>query len=352
MTTRTRRLLFLASTAIALVAWPGAGPPRAPSPRVVWKGPVAEISAAAARAQRDRQAADHLFASRHLRDARQQYRALIERHAASGDPGVGEEVAKARFRLAATLAAKRDFEAARRAYQAVVADYRGVGERDLRLGATLVERAEFEQAVCLAALGKRKAAGEAFLRFVSEHPTSGLIYAAARRANELGGAGTADRAAAALNTAAVAYDRAQRAAKRQAALCGPKALAAVCRAHGVKASASRLAAVAGTDEAGTTLAGLARAARAQGLSATGVQASPETMARLPRPLLVLARGGHYLVLTRVAAGRARLEDPSLPGCWADVAVADLPMVTDGYALVVARGQPDALIAAARKGGAR
>lgn len=351
-TVRTRKTMLLAAAIVAAWLWAGVGSPRG-QPRLMWSGPKAESNPVAARAEGSRQAADRLFASRRAHEAGEAYRAMIERYVDARDPAVGEEVAKARFRLAATVAAKRDFEAARRAYRDVWLHYRGTSERDLRTGTTLVERAEFEEAVCTGALGEREQAAEAFSQFIDDHPTSGLIYAAARRAADLGGARAAHRAAEALDTAAVAYDRAQRESRREAALCGPKALAAVCRAHGVSSTVARLAGLAGTDKAGTTLAGLARAAHAQGLSAVGVQASPQSLARLPRPLIVLARGGHYLVLTRAAGGRAHLDDPSIPGRSVELAVADLPAITDGYALVVGRSKPEQLIAQVRdRGGAR
>jgi tetratricopeptide (TPR) repeat protein len=350
---RTRRWLLLAAALVAVGSWAGVRLPRGAAPRLRWTAPQPRVTAAAAQARALRQGGDEAFAGRRLSEARQRYQLVIREHAASRDPQTGEEVARARFRLATTLAARRDFEAARRAYREVRLSYRGTGERDPRLGATLVERAEFEEAVCTAALGQRREAAEAFLRFIGEHPSSALIFAAARRASELGDATVARRAARELKVAAAAYERARRQAQRQAALCGPQALAEVCRSYGVRAAVAELARLAGSNEQGTTLAGLAAAARSRGLSATGVQAAPDNLVRLPRPLIVLARGGHYLVMTEVAGGRVHLDDPSAPGRSVELAVDDLPRLTDGYALVVSRGRPEVLAElTARRGGAR
>ena len=92
--------------------------------------------------------------------------------------------------------------------------------------------------------------------------------------------------------------------------CGPKALAAVCAALGVRAAEDELAAAAGSTPDGTNLAGLAIAAKMKGLQAQGVHVDIHALRKLDKRAVAWVDGNHFVALLHVDCDTATIRDPN------------------------------------------
>ncbi len=115
-------------------------------------------------------------------------------------------------------------------------------------------------------------------------------------------------------------------------MCGPDALAIICKQLGEATTPEELARLASTDRTGTSLAGLAKAAKAKGLAAEGLQVNYEYLRKMPKPVLAWVGGNHYVVVTAASRDAVELNDPA-KGRYA-LAVGPFERIWDGYVLAV------------------
>jgi len=101
---------------------------------------------------------------------------------------------------------------------------------------------------------------------------------------------------------------------KQAADCGPRALALALHSLGKETSATTLSEWAKTDAKGTTMAGLKAAAKRAGIEAEGLQVSREAVEEIAAPALAWKNQNHYVaVLETNGSGeswQATIHDPN------------------------------------------
>lgn len=254
----------------------------------------------------EKRSADNLYASGNMKAATRSYEAFVAGHKASTDPHVQDLVGQSRINLAFIASRGNDYPKARAILSEAQKEYKGTGEFSADFGG-IKDEAAYQSAVCLSAMGKKQEAVQAFEAFLKEHPESPLIVAAHKRLERLNGGKSDPKWDAALQ-AAVTFQEKQ--ARKELAMCGPKALSKVLQILGKPSRPyQEFAKLAGTNDSGTTLEGMKAALSELGISAFGYELNAGDFGRLDYPVIWLV-SQHYLVALRSDARVVTVFDPT------------------------------------------
>jgi tetratricopeptide (TPR) repeat protein len=302
------RKVTLAIVALAIVgggAWIlGTRKPQAPTDdMLVRKDLRSEAGKAAAEARAD---ADRLYAA-NPREAEERYRQFVDGHKSVRDPHVQDEVGSARIRLGYLAAKRKDYTAAREAFQEAATEYRGTGKMGAEYGG-IPDQAAYQAAVTLVAEGKSAEAERAFVQFIKERPLSPLVTASRNRLVRLNGGKPKDEWD---NLLQSALDKQQERARFEMSVCGPKAIVHVLQLIGrPKTDYAEIAKLCGTNDKGTSLEGMRTGLKALGLGAHGYRLNRRDFASIPLPAIVLS-DRHYVVVETIGEEFAVVFDPTL-----------------------------------------
>lgn len=254
----------------------------------------------------EKRSADALYASGNMKGAERSYEAFVENHKTSTDPHVQDLVGQSRINLAFIASRGNDYQRARAILSEAQKEYKGTGEFSADFGG-IKDEAAYQSAVCLAAMGKKQEAEQAFEAFLKEHPESPLVVAAHKRLERLNGGKANPRWDIELQTA-INFQEKQ--ARKELAMCGPKALSKVLELLGKPSHPYQdLAKLAGTNGSGTTLEGMKAALGQLGTPAFGYELNAGDFGRLEYPVIWLV-GQHYLVALRSDVRVITVFDPT------------------------------------------
>lgn len=202
-------------------------------------------------------------------------------------------------------------QVSRKRYREAEAVFRRLSQRRLSVAASPLEpcfgswseQGAYQAAIC-AYLRDRQAGIRQMTAFLECYAASPLVYGAYRRLLRW----TKDQPPLAVQRAWRKVEAVQKQRRREAAACGPQALAYALKLFGIEADWKRLMKECGTSEEGTSLWALAQAARRRGLSAVGLEVSQEGLKELEPPFLVYLPSGHYQVVVR-SGEQWRVYDP-------------------------------------------
>jgi TolA-binding protein len=134
-----------------------------------------------------------LYDSGRFREAEAAAQPLIAQAAASADPAVRAQGARARRVQAFAAARRRDFPLARQRFALLWQEAARLPDRGKQAASpgenppTLEAEAAYQHAVLTAALGDTQAAEAEFKRFIRQYPESPLVHAAVQRIGKLHG---------------------------------------------------------------------------------------------------------------------------------------------------------------------
>ena len=131
----------------------------------------------------------------------------------------------------------------------------------------------------------------------------------------------------------------QKLPKQKSALvdCGPRALEMVFKAKHINTSTQEMDKLIILGRGGATMEQLKQASESKGLQAWGVKVNAEQLTTLPRPLIVLVRPDHFVVVTNTSKDRIQFNDPNRGDTYRTRE--RFQRIWHGYALVFAKEIP-------------
>jgi hypothetical protein len=246
---------------------------------------------AAEKAAVERQAIDTRYSAK---GAKKSYQAFVEKHKASPDPKVQDQVSSARLRIAHLTAREKDFKAARSEFLTAAKEHKGTASMSPEFGG-MVDKALYQAAATLNAEGRKAEARAAFVKFIKDQPLSPLVHGAYKRIVAMDGKATAEIDA----LLQAAMNKQAKVMRFETSVCGPKAAVHLLKLKGLAAPGYKaLAKECGTTDSGTTLEGLKKGLAAHGVKTFGFELNRKDFARMPLPAILLA-ADHYVVITAV-----------------------------------------------------
>jgi RHS repeat-associated protein len=134
----------------------------------------------------------------------------------------------------------------------------------------------------------------------------------------------------------------QKLPREQSALvdCGPRSLEIVFKAKHITTSSQEIEKLIAVGRGGATMEQLKEASQSKGLKAWGVKVTAEQFATLPRPLIVLVRPDHFVVVTNTSKDRIQFFDPNRGDTYRTKE--RFQRLWQGYALVFTKDIPSRL----------
>lgn len=248
---------------------------------------------------------DREYGKGHYEAAERQYADYIGKHESDADPQVQNRVTVARIRRAYAAGKRKDFVTARARFIEAADKHKGNDLPSPDYG-RLADQARYQAIVCLAADGKKEQALAEYRRFLIDRSTSSVCFSVIKRIHMLlprGQWGPYDQL---MNAAA---DKQNAIARRESAVCGPKALSYLLKTLGKgNHDYHDLAKLCGTNDNGTTMAGLKKGLADSGVESTGLLLNRTDFATVHAPAIWLGND-HYYVLLGIEGDEARIWDP-------------------------------------------
>lgn len=250
-----------------------------------------------------------------------------------------EELAKAKREAAFSLAAEGNYSQAYEELTRLAQEYSGDNPFDYFTFTTRKEDLAYQQALALAAAGRKQEATLQLQQFMKAFPDSYLSIRAQERIDEWSpkSASVSDPAAAPTGTSAnqtqTAASPASPAAPKEnpeSCICGPSALKAALSELGRQTDLNQLIKLAGTTDKGTTMNSLVLASRQEGVNAVGIRAPAAALSKLKLPAVLLLQD-HYVTVTSAAGDNMTVYDPSIG--WITQPVSQLAALWTGNAIV-------------------
>ncbi|MBC7808954.1 MAG: hypothetical protein H7145_22705, partial [Akkermansiaceae bacterium] len=168
---------------------------------------------------------------------------------------------------------------------------------------TLAEDSAYQHAACTMGLGDKAGAERELVQFVRDFPESPLVHGAMRRIARLHGGDIPKDAEAVWKEAQAVQRKSQEERDRQAAMCGPEAVAELLRRRGEVIPLETLAGEIGTAGNGSSFAAMQRVMRGHGFpEARGVRLTAEGLRRQVLPVVALVQPGHFVLVEKIAPG--------------------------------------------------
>lgn len=243
------------------------------------------------------------------REVTEKLRHELQQLKQSPNPKRADEVSHQMMLAGYSLASKKDFGAAREAFQTIDREYGGTNSADPDYG-TIPDQAKYQAIVCLVAEGKAAEAKKEFRQFLKDRPTSHLAVQAFRRLVRLN-KGVEDPNDIALYENAI---KAQEAAtKRAIAECGPLVVQRFLSEFQQEDIAlPDLIKLCKQGEEGTTMLNLAHAFVSHKVGALGRQVNAPDFRHTPQPFVWLM-DDHYVLVERISGDEVTSWDPLLHG---------------------------------------
>jgi len=304
---RSMKLVYSSQGYGGMVAVPAvpSTPPAPPQPVTQYTDPVDPVRAAYNRG--------------HYQEAASEAKLVIARAAGSKSVTAHENAAFARQLLAYSAARQHDLKSAREQFAVLRNEAAKLPDKGKQKGEvgesepTLEAEGAFQHAVCTSALGDTRAAETEYVNFMKQYPDSPLIYAALKRLQKMHGGDATSAEVAVWNNAKQVAREHEKAAQREASLCGPECLVELLRRQGRAADAHKLADEMGTSDQGTSMAAMARAANSHGLSFRGVGLTQKGLTEQTLPVVALLSAGHYVLVDAVTPQKVTIWDPDADG---------------------------------------
>ena len=238
-------------------------------------------------------------------NAKQAYKAFVDKWKDNPDKHVQDQVGAARIRLAYAVSKDKDWQESRRILKEAAKEYKGTGTLGGDFGG-IPDQALYQAAATLKAEGKLKEYRAALIDFITNQPLSPLVDAAYKRIVQLDGH-SSDNLDALLQRA---HNEQQKKIRFEMSVCGPKAAAYLLEAEGKgKFDYKALAKECGTKDSGTTMEALRECLKRHGLEYFGFRVSKEDLPGIRVPAIMFQQD-HYVVVTKADSKALTTYDPT------------------------------------------
>ncbi len=255
--------------------------------------------------------ADRLYVT-NPKVAAKKYKEFVEKHAATKDPVVQDQVGTARLKIGYIAAHEKNWVLARESF--LEADEQTKGTKRTSDFGTVNEQGAYQAIVTLEASGKVDEAKKQYRLFIEQRPMSGLCMACYRRLVRLNGGKPTEELTRLIESATKQQDANTR---FESAVCGPKTLAYLCQIGAIKVGTvpcdyKSIAKFCGTTDSGTTVEGMIKGIKALGGEASAYRVNRQDLEKVQLPAIILI-GDHFVTLLEVKPDSMKVYDTVVNG---------------------------------------